>query len=101
RHTRFSRDWSSDVCSSDLRAARAQRFARGRAVAGEIEAAVAEYVVRTRVDALDTTHGLATIAFLVDRDTADRYRSALDRALASRSEERRGGTECGARWTQC
>jgi hypothetical protein len=65
------------------RAARAQRFARGRAVAGEIEAAVAEYVVRTRVDALDTTHGLATIAFLVDRDAADRYRSALDRALAS------------------
>src|SRR5690606_23428478 len=37
RHTRFSRDWSSDVCSSDLRAARAferhdqRRLARQRA----------------------------------------------------------------------
>src|SRR5690606_41162741 len=27
RHTRFSRDWSSDVCSSDLVATRASRFA--------------------------------------------------------------------------
>lgn len=65
------------------RAAREQRFARGRAVAAEIEAALAGYVVRTRVDALDTTHGLATVAFLVDRDSAGRYGSALDRATAA------------------
>src|SRR5690606_41004331 len=29
RHTRFSRDWSSDVCSSDLYAARAESWAAG------------------------------------------------------------------------
>src|SRR5690606_40970553 len=32
RHTRFSRDWSSDVCSSDL--ARARRACAGRALRG-------------------------------------------------------------------
>src|SRR5690606_40364308 len=31
RHTRFSRDWSSDVCSSDLPADRLQRHAGGPA----------------------------------------------------------------------
>src|SRR5215475_2608272 len=30
RHTRFSRDWSSDVCSSDLGRARQLRRASGR-----------------------------------------------------------------------
>src|SRR5690606_40930320 len=28
RHTRFSRDWSSDVCSSDLRTLRGLKLAR-------------------------------------------------------------------------
>src|SRR5690606_30252034 len=31
RHTRFSRDWSSDVCSSDLGATGGKLFAAGRA----------------------------------------------------------------------
>src|SRR5205809_6775159 len=30
RHTRCSRDWSSDVCSSDLASAHAERARRGR-----------------------------------------------------------------------
>src|SRR5690606_39370328 len=33
RHTRFSRDWSSDVCSSDLLAFCTERLAEGRAIA--------------------------------------------------------------------
>ena len=67
------------------RAAREQRFERGRIVARQIEVSVADFVVRTRVDALDTTHGLATIAFLVRRDAAAGFTSALDRAIAEHS----------------
>src|SRR6266700_5778651 len=32
RHTRFSRDWSSDVCSSDLHAALTERGIRGATI---------------------------------------------------------------------
>src|SRR5690606_15715251 len=35
RHTRFSRDWSSDVCSSDLRKARLQDIAHATVAAFE------------------------------------------------------------------
>src|SRR6266511_4337208 len=38
RHTRFSRDWSSDVCSSDLLDPRPQRFASEEAVEHALEA---------------------------------------------------------------
>src|SRR5207302_8267173 len=63
RHTRFSRDWSSDVCSSDLGCGSAKR------------------------------------ASLVTR----RWRSACSPTCrrprrARRSEERRVGKECRARW---
>src|SRR5690606_40927054 len=34
RHTRFSRDWSSDVCSSDLLDAEVTRFARAVVASG-------------------------------------------------------------------
>src|SRR5690606_40812807 len=68
RHTRFSRDWSSDVCSSDLHIgvvfARRQLEHQGRAQA--------EGVVHQR-------------------------RAALVAAFGQRSEERRVGKECRAR----
>src|SRR5690606_39418795 len=35
RHTRFSRDWSSDVCSSDL--SQPERFPESQQAHGEIE----------------------------------------------------------------
>ncbi|MHB1169103.1 MAG: GvpL/GvpF family gas vesicle protein [Longimicrobiales bacterium] len=63
------------------RAGRERQTARGRAVAAEIEQAVAAHVVRTRVDALETTHGLATVAFLVRHDSADAYTAALEQAV--------------------
>src|SRR5690606_41781177 len=44
RHTRFSRDWSSDVCSSDL------RFVE---LAQEINATMPTYVVRRAQDILN------------------------------------------------
>src|SRR5690349_23627919 len=83
RHTRSLRDWSSDVCSSDLRidiprardiAVRDALLARGaeeRGLAGSPE-------VRLSVD-------------------GELGRRVLRRILA-RSEERRVGKECRSRW---
>src|SRR5690606_39864848 len=39
RHTRFSRDWSSDVCSSDLQQVRVLRQVKQHQVMGELEVA--------------------------------------------------------------
>src|SRR5215475_9583055 len=42
RHTRFSRDWSSDVCSSDLLSYDVFDFGKRRAVVREREAKLAQ-----------------------------------------------------------
>src|SRR5690554_7655843 len=74
RHTRCGRDWSSDVCSSDLEAAsEAKRFA-------------AEFERTARQ--LDTHRAAADDLF----DTLE----TLERGY--RSEERRVGKECRSRW---
>src|SRR5690606_40355167 len=70
RHTRFSRDWSSDVCSSDL---------RGRA----LHRGVAAHRPRARGGRLRAAGRRAA------------KRIAGPRA---RSEERRVGKECRSRW---
>src|SRR5690606_40800717 len=72
RHTRFSRDWSSDVCSSDLR--RPPR-ARGRRVGARGGRRV--------------------------RAQAARCGRSIHRGggMTARSEERRVGKECRTRWT--
>src|SRR3989440_7023385 len=86
RHTRSDRDWSSDVCSSDLAAAVRQAFqcrqrnlydfvARGSTQAGH-KACSAGIVV-----------GMAPIRV-----------PPLGRSRA-RSEERRVGKECRSRWS--
>src|SRR5690606_40084151 len=80
RHTRFSRDWSSDVCSSDLLALDQRnvheitgcRRADGALSIGEADRAV----------------GLPC-----------EYKNRLDGATGEfRSEERRVGKECRSRW---
>src|SRR5690606_40764441 len=73
RHTRFSRDWSSDVCSSDL-------LLTGDTPV-EIEPLVPNRgpgVARRSLDA-GGPHGFRTCRF-------------------GRSEERRVGKECRSRW---
>src|SRR5690606_40027031 len=50
RHTRFSRDWSSDVCSSDLRAAKL--IQRSDALLDIIAAVVRHYEARKRARSL-------------------------------------------------
>src|SRR5690606_40358406 len=79
RHTRFSRDWSSDVCSSDLRTAR-DRLGRG----GH----------RGHHRALPQQRGGVPLVLPAQLE-ADRR---LGRYAAERSEERRGGKECRCRW---
>src|SRR5690606_41014547 len=93
RHTRFSRDWSSDVCSSDLTgtlieqleslpaASREQAVARLREVEGEPWMREARYLALRAVDAC------------VPAD-------ALDGRVA-RSEERRVGKEWTAARAGC
>src|SRR5690606_40342667 len=92
RHTRFSRDWSSDVCSSDLKAAiledheaQAQKvedqFRRGIITDGERRQKEVE----------------------IWTDATDKVRTDMEKNLKAeqfnpiRSEERRVGKECRAR----
>src|SRR5690606_40085594 len=96
RHTRFSRDWSSDVCSSDL-GVRASLGGVLRDEGYEVDAvdsgeACLERVRRRPFDVivldiwLPGMDGLATLAKLRERN------------VPARSEERRVGKECRTRW---
>src|SRR5690606_40319381 len=71
RHTRFSRDWSSDVCSSDLEDARA-------AATGVAAAAIAAAL---RVPAAEIAVGAGTLAGEVGRAGETDAEVARDRAL--------------------
>src|SRR5690606_39453566 len=83
RHTRFSRDWSSDVCSSDLpRRGGCQRLAQLVALRG------------TRPN----RHRASLAA--PGRKPSWR-RSTCRSPRACRSEERRVGKECRSRWWAC
>src|SRR5690606_40806785 len=94
RHTRFSRDWSSDVCSSDL----ATLLGLGLLTAGSglaqttpAPAAPALNVVKPK--GLGLKDGDRFI-FIGDSITHGCLYSQL------RSEERRVGKECVSRWVR-
>src|SRR3712207_6868844 len=85
RHTRYWRDWSSDVCSSDLSRHREALIADAQAQQAEILAAAQAEQER-----------------LISETEV--YRGAVDRAdelgaQTARSEERRVGKECRSRWS--
>src|SRR3712207_9587050 len=86
RHTRYWRDWSSDVCSSDLLADRGIQHHRLERVGRN---AVRKQLVP---DSLGRPASEAAM---------DRVRLAelLGQVLPSRSEERRVGKECRSRWS--
>src|SRR5206468_8904300 len=75
RHTRSDRDWSSDVCSSDLAALQIRK--------------VQPSVALQRRQVGDLPRG----RFEVQRPWSCRHRASL------RSEERRVGKECRSRWS--
>src|SRR3712207_8870377 len=84
RHTRYWRDWSSDVCSSDL-----LRDPHGVARPGLLDRLVGLFeqgddrlLVRDR-----------------DAEALDLEPGQLVEPLLERSEERRVGKECRSRWS--
>src|SRR5690606_39523693 len=93
RHTRFSRDWSSDVCSSDLRICtnciREEDLRHEALLQADSQNAtnVLQHLVRYRTFRIICcdAHNRADDA---DRETIDEF---------LRSEERRVGKECRSR----
>src|SRR2546422_1465147 len=83
RHTRCSRDWSSDVCSSDL--------AKAKLSLRELPL---EFIHDFVTDILDAGSSFAEIA----GGDAQRISAGGNIALI-RSEERRVGKECRSRWS--
>src|SRR3712207_7324398 len=85
RHTRYWRDWSSDVCSSDL------------------DVIVTSCGRQARDPELtEITLARSTIAKGVHMSAIDRFVSATDLIFTTkdkRSEERRVGKECRSRWS--
>src|SRR3712207_8280743 len=84
RHTRYWRDWSSDVCSSDL---------LSQPPAGQT---VAEEHVRLTPEAHAKNVVTATLADFRGLDTLGEITVV---SLVLRSEERRVGKECRSRWS--
>src|SRR3712207_8200263 len=85
RHTRYWRDWSSDVCSSDLRAVTTVALVDDQALVRDGLRLILELAgVDVVGEAADGEEGVA----LVLRQRPD-----------VRSEERRVGKECRSRWS--
>src|SRR5690606_40946412 len=88
RHTRFSRDWSSDVCSSDLY--------RGRPAGTQVIKTEVAGKVR-RMEAKAAFQGPLGNATVVQRSrsSAQHHHSIrFSEETQERSEERRVGKEC-------
>src|SRR5690606_40060846 len=99
RHTRFSRDWSSDVCSSDLRI---DHVATGFAELVVLEhLAVVEHIEHVQLELQLATGPVRDIGAGDVHDPGGR-RTALVATIAEaadRSEERRVGKGCRGRWS--
>src|SRR3712207_7220854 len=85
RHTRYWRDWSSDVCSSDLRKSLAEQTPDSRLT--ELERQVRR--ARTENNGTAELRALVEIGFSLENSDS----------RVERSEERRVGKECRSRWS--
>src|SRR5256886_8499754 len=83
RHTRFDCDWSSDVCSSDLKVIGKGRLPTNNPVS------IALKMAATTLRQSKTYLGAQF----------RRLRTRLGAPIAIRSEERRVGKECRSRWS--
>src|SRR2546421_9459659 len=86
RHTRSDRDWSSDVCSSDLQ----------KVVVGRIETTGALGVREAIADGEDLA---LPVVEEVEAHAVDESEGARGELLEARSEERRVGKEGRSRWS--
>src|SRR5690606_41230505 len=84
RHTRFSRDWSSDVCSSDLKTAPLPLSAEY----------ISPNVIDKRMPETDAGDDWSNGSIFKQ----NKLKIHLTQPLTSRSEERRVGKECRSRW---
>src|SRR5690606_39347569 len=92
RHTRFSRDWSSDVCSSDLLPAVLARFVLGtRTQSSRYQHVKRVRSTRSRVLPMPCSYGL--LAYWIAQ-----LHELLSASVVLRSEERRVGKEGRIRW---
>src|SRR5690606_40132362 len=100
-HTRFSRDWSSDVCSSDLRKL-ISRFGLGRFSSNAAANGLLRPWLCSEVLLGSVANRRSTFRAPRDRDEAASVSGSTFGVsiCTGRSEERRGGKECRARRTQ-
>src|SRR5207302_3423247 len=94
RHTRFSRDWSSDVCSSDL-VDRQEDMAREHSLTIDragFESEMEQQRERARASWKGAEKGAVVPAY---QKLIEQGRTKF---LGYRSEERRVGKECRAMW---
>src|SRR5258707_9233070 len=85
RHTRYWRDWSSDVCSSDLVAF----VPHARPIAKKEPAVPRDF----------TGIGRFRVLVSLEKLGHEGVPAGADACSASRSEERRVGKECRSRWS--
>src|SRR5690606_40309311 len=88
RHTRFSRDWSSDVCSSDLASVEPEMAFEVEGVNDRVQLAALE----RQFQACQAKQLMQQGVHLIDPSRFDL------RGNLTRSEERRVGKECRSRW---
>src|SRR5690606_40393844 len=93
RHTRFSRDWSSDVCSSDLARELQQVLVSIHPSSDQLEAAEDEKGIEHV--------GLAVVSNELDLPIEIGLPHLVAAHPELRSEERRVGKECRSRWWRC
>src|SRR5690606_39853663 len=95
RHTRCSRDWSSDVYSSDLLKNTDRPNLRAVALRGDI-------LAEEERDAYSPEDVLTILAYAMieDREKIASLPHVAVRVIPNRSEERRGGNGCGAHSTE-
>src|SRR5207302_3393539 len=94
RHTRFSRDWSSDVCSSDLETGGCLRLETDSLHLQMTNIPLLAALHKKSWAVIDRPYslGCATVGALYERPRCI--------FCAKRSEERRVGKECRSRWVQ-
>src|SRR5690606_40106296 len=90
RHTRFSRDWSSDVCSSDLSQNSDGGWGIRKGATSDIDSTGPALLVVG-----GEGYAGKAIGFLRKNQAAS---GGFSSGFGSRSEERRVGKECRARW---
>src|SRR5207245_6231564 len=98
RHTRCYRDWSSDVCSSDLLKAKTAVFKQRVADGEELDSVMPEAFAVVREAGKRTLQMRHFDMQLVGGIALHNGKIAEMRTGEGRSEERRGGKERRRRW---